>query len=66
MKSKSKGKVQKAKVEALSKTACWEKRATENVATVLNPEGVKLNSRGQGHAFCARRPRIAYQESHRP
>ena len=23
------------------------------------PQGLTLNSRGQGHAFCARRPRIA-------
>ena len=26
---------------------------------VRTPKGLKLSSRGQGHAFCARRPRIA-------
>ena len=28
-------------------------------AAVGTPKGLRLSSRGQGHAFCARRPRVA-------
>jgi hypothetical protein len=44
---------------AASKAVVRNVRFASMPEAVRTPKGLKLSSRGQGHAFCARRPRIA-------
>ena len=44
---------------AASKAVSRNLRLASLPAAVGTPKGLTLRSRGQGHAFCARRPRIA-------
>jgi hypothetical protein len=43
---------------AASKAVRRQVRYTSLPAVARTPQGLTLNSRGQGHVFCARRPRI--------
>jgi hypothetical protein len=44
---------------AASKVVCRNVRWVFMPVALGTPKGLTLSSRGQGHAFCARRPRIA-------
>jgi len=44
---------------AASKAVARNVRLASMAEAVRTPKGLELSSRGQGHTFCARRPRIA-------